>query len=164
MLLRDLRPSLRLGVVQRNVRHRHTRRLDARQHRVPTDGPTRASFEEGRGRRPVVVGSRGCRRRVGQWRRRRSCEDPVRWKQDEALGFLQLQLVFSTNPRRAKTRQDCWSFRRAVVAYEVHPRQSCPDCRCMLQTPRLYLHGARPPRKLPFTCGSLSCCTTTGAT
>jgi hypothetical protein len=152
MLLRDLCPSLRLGVIQRQVRHRHARRLDAQQHRVRTDVPTRASFDEGSGRRPVVAGSRGCRRRVGQWRRRRSCEGPVRWKPDEALGFLQLRLVFSTNPHRAKI--DCWSFRRAVVAHEVHPRQSCPDCRCTLQTPQLYLRGARPPRKLPFTCGS----------
>jgi hypothetical protein len=46
MLLRDLRPSLRLGVVQRHIRHRHARRLDARQHRVPTDVPTRASFDK----------------------------------------------------------------------------------------------------------------------
>jgi hypothetical protein len=95
------------------------------------------------------VGSRGCRRRVGQWRRRRSREDPVRWKPDEALGFLQLRLV-STNPRRAKIRQDCWPFRRAVVAHEVHPRQSCPECRYMPQTPQLYLRAAKAAAKTTF--------------
>jgi hypothetical protein len=53
-------------------------------------------------------GSGGSRQRVRQWRRRRSCADPVRRNPDEAQRLLQLLLLFfSTNPRRASARRDC---------------------------------------------------------
>jgi hypothetical protein len=69
------------------------------------------------------------------------------WKPDEAPGLLQLLLVFSTNPRRASVRCNCWSLWRAVVANEMHPCQGCQDCCSMLQTTELYYRGAIPPRR-----------------
>jgi hypothetical protein len=49
-------------------------------------------LDEGRGRWSGAVCSHGYRQRLGQWRRRRSSADLVRWKPDEALGVLHLRL------------------------------------------------------------------------
>jgi hypothetical protein len=62
-------------------------------------------FRGGGGRRPAILGSRGCRQRIRQRRRQRSRADPVLWKPNQAPGFLQLLYGFATNTPRTSVRR-----------------------------------------------------------